>query len=266
MRCPIRISAVNSKHKLDRTSRLNYSKQWTVEHCVKVWFIGEVHSGYLWQLQTDCNQFRPEEKSPSAHPQEPYGHAGTGFECSSVADHQDIPDHATDHLTDVRRRDRDERTVRAREPPTRFRPEVRYVDERVSSGSQEVPVAYAPPSHTAHTILFAPQSYNLPDSSLPISPGIRTYSSATTSYSAISSASRRTNTSAGASTQYTPRQTLHSSSESSSKKGIVIHTQRPKRLQARDMLRIEERIHQNPSSHLQQVTVYQISNAQSLCR
>jgi hypothetical protein len=40
---PIRIEPLTPRHILDSTSRLNYAKTYTVEHNVKVCFIGKVH-------------------------------------------------------------------------------------------------------------------------------------------------------------------------------------------------------------------------------
>lgn len=61
-RKPIRVEPTNARHKLDRASRLNYAKPYTVEHNVKVWFIGKIHSESSWRLGTDYNQIHPSQQ------------------------------------------------------------------------------------------------------------------------------------------------------------------------------------------------------------
>ena len=46
----------NPRHKLDDASRLNYAKQYTIEHNVKIWFIGRISSDSEWRLRTDFNK------------------------------------------------------------------------------------------------------------------------------------------------------------------------------------------------------------------
>ncbi|PVH81153.1 hypothetical protein DL98DRAFT_587612 [Cadophora sp. DSE1049] len=55
---PIKINC-EKRHKLDNASRLNYTKPYTVEYNVKVWFIGQVVKESLWQLGTDYNKEHP---------------------------------------------------------------------------------------------------------------------------------------------------------------------------------------------------------------
>lgn len=40
---PVRVQNTSEKEKLDKASRVNYSKVYTIEHNVKVCFIGEIH-------------------------------------------------------------------------------------------------------------------------------------------------------------------------------------------------------------------------------
>jgi hypothetical protein len=56
---PIKMIPISSRHKLDSASRLNYAKQYTVEHNVKVWFVGEVAQESEAQLVEDYNKTNP---------------------------------------------------------------------------------------------------------------------------------------------------------------------------------------------------------------
>jgi hypothetical protein len=56
---PIKMVPISSRHKLDNASRLNYAKQYTVEHNVKVWFVGEVSPDSEDQLVEDYNKTNP---------------------------------------------------------------------------------------------------------------------------------------------------------------------------------------------------------------
>jgi hypothetical protein len=51
---PIRVDVIDPSHKLDPMSRLNYAKIYTVEHNVKVWFIGQVANGLYEQKLVDA--------------------------------------------------------------------------------------------------------------------------------------------------------------------------------------------------------------------
>lgn len=66
-RQPIRMEASSPRHKLDRASRLNYAKIYTVEHNVKVWFIGEVHQESCEHLVADYNEMHPLLTAPTSN-------------------------------------------------------------------------------------------------------------------------------------------------------------------------------------------------------
>ena len=50
---------VNARHKLDSKSRILYSKLYTVEYNVKVWFIGKIDKKSEMQLVSDYNKIHP---------------------------------------------------------------------------------------------------------------------------------------------------------------------------------------------------------------
>jgi hypothetical protein len=56
---PIRVQPYTIRHKLEAASRLNYAKVYTIEHNVKVWFIGEIHGDSLWNLTAAYNEVHP---------------------------------------------------------------------------------------------------------------------------------------------------------------------------------------------------------------
>jgi hypothetical protein len=56
---PIRMEPSGPRHKLDKASRLNYTKLYTVEYNVKVWFIGKIHEDSAYQLAADYNKDHP---------------------------------------------------------------------------------------------------------------------------------------------------------------------------------------------------------------
>lgn len=56
---PIRIEIKDPTHKLDKLSRLNYAKIYTVEHNVKVLFIGRVAENYEQAVVTAFNKTHP---------------------------------------------------------------------------------------------------------------------------------------------------------------------------------------------------------------
>ncbi len=56
---PIRIDVISEAHKLDPLSRLNYAKLYTVEHNVKVFFIGQVAKKYERPLIMAYNEAHP---------------------------------------------------------------------------------------------------------------------------------------------------------------------------------------------------------------
>jgi len=53
---PIKVNAYSSRHKLDKASRINFVKVYTVEYSVKVWFTGEVDSGSEWSLRASYEE------------------------------------------------------------------------------------------------------------------------------------------------------------------------------------------------------------------
>jgi hypothetical protein len=56
---PIRVVHENPRHKLDKSSRLNFTKIYTVECNVKVWFIGKIHQDSEWSLRAAYDQEHP---------------------------------------------------------------------------------------------------------------------------------------------------------------------------------------------------------------
>jgi hypothetical protein len=52
----IKMDPIDQSQKLDPMSRLNYAKVYTVEHNVKVWFIGAVKKSYLQRLMTSYDE------------------------------------------------------------------------------------------------------------------------------------------------------------------------------------------------------------------
>jgi len=56
---PIRMVPYSPRHKLSKSSRLNYAKLYTVECNVKVWFIGKIHHNSEHQLSADYNVVHP---------------------------------------------------------------------------------------------------------------------------------------------------------------------------------------------------------------
>ncbi|PQE23490.1 Ankyrin repeat-containing domain protein [Rutstroemia sp. NJR-2017a BVV2] len=64
-RRPIRVIPSEPQHKLDPASRLNYAKIYTVEHYVKVWFIGKLAPESELPVVTDYNDVNPPLLRPS---------------------------------------------------------------------------------------------------------------------------------------------------------------------------------------------------------
>jgi hypothetical protein len=63
----IRVDPISPSHKLDPASRLNYAKLYTVEHNVKVYFVGWVAKHYEQYVVTDYNDtHRPLAQRPWA--------------------------------------------------------------------------------------------------------------------------------------------------------------------------------------------------------
>ena len=73
---PIRVEVIKETHKLDPLSRLNYAKLYTVEHNVKVLFIGKVAKNYERDVRYSYMETHP-----------PFSHAGPGFHQGS---HEDL--------------------------------------------------------------------------------------------------------------------------------------------------------------------------------
>lgn len=61
------MNPVDESHKLDPTSRLNYAKLYTVEHNVKVCFIGRIAQSSQQQLTTDFNSTNGPVPNPPPH-------------------------------------------------------------------------------------------------------------------------------------------------------------------------------------------------------
>ena len=64
---PIRIELTAPSDKLDPLSRLNYAKTYTVEHNVKVLFIGRVAGNYEQEVATAFNSVHPPLNSSSSN-------------------------------------------------------------------------------------------------------------------------------------------------------------------------------------------------------
>ena len=56
---PIRVDVIDPSHKLDSMSRLNYAKLYTVEHNVKVFFIGKIAKNYEQKVVDAYNATHP---------------------------------------------------------------------------------------------------------------------------------------------------------------------------------------------------------------
>jgi hypothetical protein len=87
---PIRIKPLSPRDQLDRLSRLNYAKIYTVEYNVKVCFIGSVHEDSQKYFRRDYNlvhqplpedpdtQYSDEERELSLSPQGARSHGAVG--------------------------------------------------------------------------------------------------------------------------------------------------------------------------------------------
>jgi len=64
---PVKVVPDSGRHKLDKASRLNYAKLYTVEHNVKVWFIGNIHRDFLPQVLNDHNITHPPLTLPKTY-------------------------------------------------------------------------------------------------------------------------------------------------------------------------------------------------------
>lgn len=65
---PIRVLPSRRDHKLTEWSRLNYSKVYTVEYNIKLWFIGKIHNESKAQLIADYNTIHPTLQQPLQAP------------------------------------------------------------------------------------------------------------------------------------------------------------------------------------------------------
>ncbi|KAH6719511.1 hypothetical protein BKA61DRAFT_474535, partial [Leptodontidium sp. MPI-SDFR-AT-0119] len=97
VKAPIKIKC-GQRHKLDRASRMNYTKQYTVEYNVKVWFIGQVDPKSQNQLIADYNKahplLQPREASPLAEDTFSYAQGGESSSTINQSSQQ-----ATYHLS-----------------------------------------------------------------------------------------------------------------------------------------------------------------------
>lgn len=62
---PIRATLSYTPYDLDKAARLDYAKIYTVEHNVKVFFIGKIHADSTSQFQTDYNLVHSSMLAPS---------------------------------------------------------------------------------------------------------------------------------------------------------------------------------------------------------
>jgi hypothetical protein len=85
MKSPIRIDMKDFSEKLDPLSRLNYAKLYTVEHNVKVYFIGQVSKRYEQHLMIDYNQVHPPLSAHDIHYRE-HANANDESHFASMAD------------------------------------------------------------------------------------------------------------------------------------------------------------------------------------
>lgn len=53
---PIRVDPTVPRHHLDKASRVNYAKLYTVEYNTKVWFVGKIHKDSAHQFAADYNE------------------------------------------------------------------------------------------------------------------------------------------------------------------------------------------------------------------
>jgi hypothetical protein len=82
---PIRIEVINDAQKLDPLSRLNYAKLYTVEHNVKVCFIGRVARNYERDVRHGYNEAHPPFMAGPSH------HQGSFEDLTSFAGQDDLP-------------------------------------------------------------------------------------------------------------------------------------------------------------------------------
>ncbi|RFU35538.1 hypothetical protein B7463_g774, partial [Scytalidium lignicola] len=81
---PIKIKLESDRHMLDKASRINYSKVYTVEHNVKVSFIGTVETSFMPQFMANYHKVN-DILSYSEDPVSSFAHAGYWAAGSSLA-------------------------------------------------------------------------------------------------------------------------------------------------------------------------------------
>ncbi|PQE16486.1 heterokaryon incompatibility protein [Rutstroemia sp. NJR-2017a BBW] len=81
-RRPIRVIPSEPQHKLDPASRLNYAKIYTVEHNLRVWFIGKLAPESEELVVTDYNQVNPPLFRPS--PNVPVATGSNNYHASNI--------------------------------------------------------------------------------------------------------------------------------------------------------------------------------------
>lgn len=100
----IKMSYKDPRHKLDKMSRLNYAKLYTIEHNVKVWFIGHISKDWERQVKWDYDQSHPPMLPPStsiAPPAAPelFSHAHGGYDPEISDDIQEVPEPVEDNVS-----------------------------------------------------------------------------------------------------------------------------------------------------------------------
>jgi uncharacterized C2H2 Zn-finger protein len=165
---PIRIDIKDASHKLDPLSRLNYAKIYTIEHNVKVLFIGRVARNYEQEVIIAFNQAHP-PLGPSPHDYRPD---------SPVFSHAEgpTPDYSASYSSGAQQYPSSYATANSypypgsgaesynhAEGPT---PDYPASSASYSSGAQQYPSSYT----TANSYQYpgsGPESYNLPDAYRP---------------------------------------------------------------------------------------------------
>jgi len=127
----IRMVPKSSRHKLDPASRINYAKVYTVEHNVKVYFVGEIAEKHEQQVVTDYNN------THKPLPDRPY-YAATGEDTYDHAQGEDPAypyDPESSYHSDVRRDDYED-------PGTAPLPSVDEGIEPIAGDASSVPHDY----------------------------------------------------------------------------------------------------------------------------
>jgi hypothetical protein len=92
MRSPIRVKATRKSDRLDEMSRINYAKIYTVEHNVKVYDFGQVHSEDEWILTSNFNDVWFSGKEKGAPPAANLTMASTAEESEESEEEEDEED------------------------------------------------------------------------------------------------------------------------------------------------------------------------------